>query len=259
MDGDPRFTVLGPLRVRFGTRVDVIGGRRERALLAGLLLTPSQPVEVERLVDCLWPTTRPRDTGHALRTHVMRLRQHVGRDLVETSPGAYALAVPPEAVDAHRFDREVAAGKLELQSRRLAGAEEALRAALREWPGGAPWIDLAGTEVGEPERARLNEERMQAEEWLAAVRLSMHRPALDDIEKLAVEAPLRESRWLLLMHALTSEGQQARALRCYSRFRKRLRDEAGLDPDRRLQDMEHRILDQDPSLVDLDPLTLVGS
>ena len=100
---------------------------------------------------------------------------------------------------------------------------------------------------------------MEAEERLAAVRLSLHLPALDDIEKLAAEAPLRENRWLLLMHALTAEGQQTRALRSYARLRALLRDEVGLDPDRRLQDMEHRILAQDPSLSDLDPLTLVGS
>ena len=60
------------------------------------------------------------------------------------------------------------------------------------------------------------------------------------------------------MHALTAEGQQTRALRSYARLRALLR-EVGLDPDRRLQDMEHRILAQDPSLSDLDPLTLVGS
>jgi DNA-binding SARP family transcriptional activator len=98
---------------------------------------------------------------------------------------------------------------------------------------------------------------LEVEERLAAVRLCLHLSPLVDIEKLALERPLRENRWLLLMYALSISGQQARALQCYSSIRTHLRRELGLDPDRRLQDMEHRILEQDPKLPEIDPLTLV--
>ena len=89
----------------------------------------------------------------------------------------------------------------------------------------------------------------------------MRYPGLDlpalTIEKLAIEKPLREGRCLLLMLALAEAGQQVRALRHYATLRTLLRDELGLAPDRRLQDMEHRILTQDPTLGEIDPLSLV--
>ncbi len=257
MDRFPQFRVLGPLQVWLGPAPASIAGRRERSLLAGLLLTPGVPVEMDRLVAILWPAKPPRDTAHALRTHVMRLRQHIGRQLVATVPGAYAIEVDRESIDAHRFDRMVRLATEQLVTRHMEQAELLLADALGLWPNGAPWIDLAGSTVGDAERARLVEERLEVEERLAAVRLCLHRWPLDDIEKLAVERPLRERRWLLLMVALFAAGQQARALRSYASLRTRLRDEVGLDPDRRLQDMEHRILEQDPSLLDVDPLSLV--
>ena len=57
------FVVLGPLQVRLGASTKVIAGRRERTLLAGLLLTPGEPVEAERLAGLLWPVKGPRDAG----------------------------------------------------------------------------------------------------------------------------------------------------------------------------------------------------
>lgn len=259
MDGRTQFRVLGPLQVRFGSTTEVIPGRRERTLLAALLLTVGEPVEVDRLIEFLWPTKQPRDATHALRTHVMRLRRHLGQNLIGTSPAAYTLGASPETVDAHRFDNTIEVATEHLIERRLAMAESTLADALDIWQHGAPWIDLAGSPVGDGERARLTEERLQAEERLAAVRLCLHHSPLDQIEKLALEKPLRENRWLLLMLALAGAGQQARALRHYAGLRTLLRDELGLDPDRRLQDMEHRILRQDPTLDEIDPLTLVFS
>lgn len=257
MDGTLEFCVLGPLQVRRHGTTSVIAGRRERTLLAAMLLTPDEPTEVERLAHMMWPTTRPRDVPHALRTHIMRLRRHVGRDRIETSPGAYSIRIEREAVDAHHFDDTVAVATTHLVARRLEQAEAMFAVALEIWPHGAPYIDLAGTDIGTAEQARLAEERSEVEERLAAVRLCMHRSPLVDIERLALERPLRENRWLLLMYALSISGQQARALRCYSTIRTRLRQELGLNPDRRLQDMEHRILEQDPMLPELDPLSFL--
>jgi len=257
MDRTLEFSVLGPLQIRRHGSIAVIAGRRERTLLAGLLLTPNEPVEVDRLAALMWPATAPRDVPHALRTHVMRLRRHVGRDRVETTPGAYTIHVPRETVDVHRFDDLITAANADLVARHLGEAEVLLATALEIWPQGAPYIDLAGTDTGEAERARLTGERLEVEERLAAVRLCLHLSPLVDIEKLALERPLRENRWLLLMYALSISGQQARALQCYSSIRTHLRRELGLDPDRRLQDMEHRILEQDPKLPEIDPLTLV--
>lgn len=257
MEARLAFRVLGPLQVERGSDVGSIGGHLERAILAALLLTPSEAVTVEQLADLAWPAKRPRDVPHALRTHVMRLRGHLGSEAVTTSPGAYTLTAEPEAVDAHRFASLAETANDELWSEQPTRAESTLASALDTWRHGEPWLDLAGTTVGDAARARLVEQRLEVEERLAALRLRRQRARVDVVEKLAMEAPLREHRWLLLMHALFVAGQQTRALRSYATVRSRLREEAGLEPEPQLRAMEHRILEQDPSLLDLDPLELV--
>ena len=251
------YRVLGPLQVERGDETKPIGGHLERAILATLLLTPNEPVSVERLADLTWPSRRPRDVGHALRTHVMRLRRHLGQATVVTTPGAYAISADPELIDSHRFDSLVESANELLWGDQPWRAEAPLASALKIWPHGEPWCDLAGSTVGDAARARLVERRLEVEERLAAIRLQQHRARVDMIEKLALETPLREHRWLLLMHALFTAGQQTRALRSYAVVRSRLQSEAGLLPDLRLRAMEHRILEQDQTLLDLDPLDLV--
>lgn len=259
MVGSMTFRVFGPLQVRTDDDHIIVGGRRERALLASLLLTPGEPMSVAELSDALWPDTRPRDVPHALRTHVMRLRRTIGKDVIVTTPSAYSAAVPAISVDAHRFESDVRDASARLWEHDLAGAAASFTNALATWSHGEPWIDLAGTPRGDAVRARLTEQRLETEERLAAIHVSQHRSPVDMVEKLALEAPLREHRWLLLMHTLFCDGQQARALRCCSLLRGHLRTEAGLDPDPRIQALEHRILEQDPTLYDDDPLSLVLS
>ena len=207
-----RFEVFGPLRVWNMGAEEVIAGRRERTLLAALLLTPDEPVEVERLVVLIWPANQPRDVSHALRTHVMRLRHHLGRDVIRTTARSYSIGVSAETVDAHRFQAFATAGTAHTWARDVDAAEAALAAALDVWRHGEPWIDLAGTGAGDAERAALREERCGVEERLAAIRLRRREAPLEVIERLAIESPLRELRWLLLMHALFVAGQQSRAL-----------------------------------------------
>ena len=257
MEVRPTFRVLGPLQIERGSDIASIGGLRERAILAGLLLTPGQAVTTDQLADLAWPGTRPRDVPHALRTHVMRLRRHLGPEAIMTTPGAYALAADPEDVDAHRFSSLAESANEELWADQPSRAEATLATALDIWQRGDPWLDLAGTTVGDAARARLIEQRLEVEERLAALRLRRQRARVDVVEKLAMEAPFREHRWLLLMHALFVAGQQPRALRSSATVRSRLQDEAGLEPEPPLRAMEHRILEQDPTLLDLDPLELV--
>ena len=53
------FRILGPLEVRVGDRVLRIPGRRQRALLALLLLNANRVVSADRLLDELWAREAP--------------------------------------------------------------------------------------------------------------------------------------------------------------------------------------------------------
>ncbi len=68
------FRVLGPLEVLRGGAVPV-GGAKQRALLAALLLRAGEVVPVARLIDDIWGDSPPPSAAHSLEAYVSRLRQ----------------------------------------------------------------------------------------------------------------------------------------------------------------------------------------
>ena len=68
--GDLQFRVLGPVEVSHGGRNLPLGGPKQRALLADLILNAGSIVSASRLIGDLWgdgppPATRSRPTSHA--------------------------------------------------------------------------------------------------------------------------------------------------------------------------------------------------
>jgi predicted ATPase len=82
----------------------------------------------------------------------------------------------------------------------------------------------------------------------AELALGHHRDVVPDLEQLVTEYPYREFLWRSLMLALYRSDRVAAALRVYHRLRTTLVDEFGLEPSSEAQELEHRILDQDPAL-----------
>src|ERR1700761_379773 len=105
------FRLLGRVEVyRDGQPVDV-GGPKQRAVLASLLLRAGRVVSVEQLIDDLWPEQPPTRAAATVQVFVSQLRRALEPDrsrgraatvLVTASPG-YRLDVDPQAVDAHSF------------------------------------------------------------------------------------------------------------------------------------------------------------
>jgi len=255
VDGQPQLHlhVLGELTAtRDGAVVD-LGGRRQRAVLAGLVMQRDQVVPADRLVDCVWGEHPPANASGALQAYVSHLRRRLEPDagarqrdgvIARAGPG-YVLRLPPDAVDAWAFEAAVesAAG--------MAPAEAVctLEPALRRWRGPA-YVDYAGEPWAEAEIARLTELRGVARERLLATRLELGEAQLviGDLEALVAEDPLREERWRLLALALYRAHRQAAALAALRRAREVLADELGVDPGPALRSLEAEVLAQSPDL-----------
>src|SRR5262245_52744260 len=97
--------VLGPLEAVGPEGAVPLGGPKQRALLAVLVLHPNEVVSSDRLIDELWGDQPPKTATAYLQNCVSRLRKALGSDVVETRAPGYALRVDEEAIDSRRFER----------------------------------------------------------------------------------------------------------------------------------------------------------
>ena len=74
------FGILGPLEVTDDGRRVELGGRKQRALLAILLLHANEVVSADKLIDELWGETPPPTAAKTLQAHVSRLRRSINTD-----------------------------------------------------------------------------------------------------------------------------------------------------------------------------------
>src|SRR5215208_7049131 len=97
------FRILGPLEAIDGTQPLPLGGRKQRALIARLLLDVNRTVAVDRLVDDLWGDDAPETAAKMVQIAVSRLRKVLPEGVLVTRPPGYALEAPPGAVDLEQF------------------------------------------------------------------------------------------------------------------------------------------------------------
>ncbi len=242
--------VLGSLEVTHDGRAVDVRGPLPRRLLALLALSPGQEVGADRLVDSLWGDNPPTAAAATLQSHVARLRRALPEPLVvKTGHQGYLLDVVEEQVDALVLERSVERGTVALSVGRPDEASRTLREALDLWRG-APYEEFPGCERLEAEAQRLSALRLDALELRINADLARPdtTPPIAELEALVRWHPLRESFWALLMCAQYRVGRQGDALASYQRARSRLADELGVDPGPALQDIERRILSQDPGL-----------
>jgi YVTN family beta-propeller protein len=248
------YRLLGPIEVGSGHHVLDIGGGKQRALLAALLLSANEPVSRDVLIDRLWGDHPPAGAGHALEVYVSRLRKALepaadGSQVVLTRPGAYLLRAAAEHIDVRRFERLVEEGRRALAAGTPGPAAASLRAALRLWRG-PPLGDLSCELFAQTESERLEELRLGAVEDRieADLALGQHTAVVGELEALAAAHPLRERLHAQLMIALYRSGRQAEALAAYQSARRILVEELGVEPGPALRRVEHAILRQDTAL-----------
>ena len=239
------FRVLGPLEVENENGPLPLGGQKQRALLALLLLHAGEALSADRIVDELWGEHPPRTATTSLQNFVSQLRKLVGSDVLVTKAHGYALRVEPDQLDVTRFERLVA------EARRSAPDDRArlLREALSLWRGPA-LADFTYDAFAQEEIRRLEELRLDALERRVDADLVAGSGAelVAELEQLVARYPLRERLRGHVMLALYRSGRQAEALNAYHEGRAALVDELGIEPSRELQQLYASILRQEAGL-----------
>ena len=122
------FRILGPLEVGEDGRALDLGGAKQRALLALLVLRRGEVVSIDQLIDGVWGERAPAAAAKSVHVYVSALRKALGERTIETRGHGYVLRVAPGAVDLERFDRLLAEGRASL----AAGEPLAQRVIARE-------------------------------------------------------------------------------------------------------------------------------
>lgn len=242
--------LLGPLRVLDTGRPVALGGRQQRAVLALLALGANRVVTIDELLAGIWGDRATDGSVNVLQVYVSRLRRlgTAGIAIHRQDPG-YLLEANAESLDLLGF-RDLVEQARRIRPVSATRAAEILRTALAHWRS-APLQEFAGLPFAAAESAGLSREWQAAVSSRVAVDLSLGR-STEVIPELAVlieQNPLAEDLHAQLALAHYRSGRQADALDVIRRIRTRLADELGVDPGRRLQDLERAVLAHDPRLA----------
>src|SRR4029450_5159991 len=83
------FRILGPIEVLDEQRPLALGGPKQRAVLAHLILQANRIVPADLLIDDLWGEGPPETARNTLQTYVYRLRRLLGDGRISSEAGGY--------------------------------------------------------------------------------------------------------------------------------------------------------------------------
>lgn len=257
-----RVEILGPLRVLVDGEPVETGSETQQLLLGLLALTPNVPVTRDTLVEMLWGGQPGDRSVESLQSRVSRLR----RRLEPGQPDSAAFAVLVTVRDGYQLTVSESQHDLLVLRRLVARARRArddgdlgetcrlYAEAVALWRGdplaGLPALQSHPTVValGRDYRA------LVVEYATAAGELGRHLDVLPLLQQLAEADGLHEAVHAALMIALAGSGQQAAALTVFDTLRRRLVAEMGADPGPELAGAYQRVLRQEVSRPELDPV-----
>ncbi|VEG52571.1 transcriptional regulator [Mycolicibacterium aurum] len=257
-----RYRLLGPLQVVHGDTPVDIGPRKQRAVLAALLLARGRVVSTDRLTDVVWGDDVPASATASLQVYISNLRRalrvgagesqmasSVTQPIVRQPPGYY-LDVGPDDVDVTVFAAGCARAGAAIEAERwedaLAVADAALslvRGHLLEDMPDADWAREDAAQVAEMHTECL------ANKVMSLLALGKTATAMTEASRLRVLDPLADRGCRLQMLTLYRAGRAAEALETYTRHARMLDTELGLDPGPDLRDLQTAMLRQDPELA----------
>ena len=243
-----KYEVLGSLRViKDGNSLTVSAPKME-IVLGTLLIRANQVVSIEQLGTEIWGADPPQRATAALYVYISQLRKLLtgepGRfgPIVTRAPG-YLLRTEQDEVDLQIFQRLVADGRESMRAERYEEARSAFQQALALWRGPA-LSELREGPIINGFAIWLEEIRLECNELLveAKLRLGRHRELISVLHRLIGEHPLHEAFYWQLMLALYRSERRADALDVYRKARATLNRELGLEPGRRLRELQQSIL-----------------
>jgi len=214
------FRLLGPLEVVGDDGPLQLGGPKQRATLAILLLGANRVVPVERLADDLYHGAAPVTAVTQVQRQVSELRRLLEAPVIETRAPGYILRIAPEQLDLHRFERLAERAAEAGDKGEASQAAELLREALGLWRGDA-LADLADKPFAHAAIERLEEIRLAAVERRidAELAIGRHAELVGELHELVNAHPLGERFRAQLMLALYRSGRQTHALGVYREAR----------------------------------------
>ncbi|MFE0137991.1 BTAD domain-containing putative transcriptional regulator [Streptomyces sp. NPDC059037] len=243
------FDGLGPLLVLSGGRRLHLGPPRQRAVLGLLLINANHLLSADSIIESIWEGEPPPQATAALYAYLSRLRRSLSGEgwpslLVRQNPG-YVLAVSPEQMATHRFERAVSEGERFLRQGDHRASGRLMADALGMWRD-TPYADLGRYDFSARESVRLEAVRLVAVEGLAESLLSQGDPhAVVGLLYTEIQAnPFRENLVHHFMTALYLSGRRVDALKVYEQTRSRLAGEMGVDPGKELRDLHQDVLQQ---------------
>jgi DNA-binding SARP family transcriptional activator/tetratricopeptide (TPR) repeat protein len=244
--------LLGPLSVRHDDADVLVPAAKQRIVLAALLRRANRVVSFDELAEALWDSVPPSTARVTLHNYVKRLRQVLGpvvaARIITRDPG-YLISIREQELDLLHFTSLCAAGSAAVHAGLWDQADLVLGQALRLWRG-APLADVPSEVLRREEVPRLEQMRLQAQEWHieAALHLGRHDQLVPTLRALIAQHQLRERFHGQLMLALYQGGRQGDALAAYRDARQMLVDELGVEPGPELRRLHQRILAADPEL-----------
>ncbi len=185
-----------------------------------------------------------------LHNSVSKLRRALatgdGEPVAIVSSGqAFTLRIGADQLDSTLFARRVAEAGGERDPVKAAAL---LRTALGLWRG--PALDGIQDGILGAEARRLEEQRLACLERRIAIDIDLGRHAeiVGEVAALVAEHPERERLVELQMLALYRAGRRQDALDAYADARRRLAEQAGMDPRPQLDQLQQAILRSDPAI-----------
>ena len=245
-----RVRILGPFHLEDVGRRIAVGGVRQRAVLADLVLHANEVVPSGQLLVELWGEDSPPGAANALQAAISRLRRVLPAGRLTTTGPGYMLRVFPAELDVAQFEQLLFEGRDALAAGAVAEALQLLDQAMTLWRG-PPLADFRYEPFAQAEIARLEELQLACLEERNEANLALGSAGAltAELGRMVTDYPLRERLRGQLMLALYRSGRQAEALEAYRQFRSTLTEELGLEPSSALRELHAAILHHDPVLA----------